>query len=38
MIWRKDLDIGVRFDPDTTIAPLTEKMLHTLSGKYYSLG
>lgn len=38
IVWRKDLDLGVRFDPDSTVAPLSERVLHALSGKYYSLG
>lgn len=38
IVWRKNLDIGVRFAPDSTVAPLSESVLHALSGKYYSLG
>ncbi|MHC1551732.1 PilZ domain-containing protein [Phyllobacterium sp. K27] len=38
IVWRKDLDVGVRFAPDASVAPLSERVLHALSGKYYSLG
>jgi PilZ domain len=38
VVWRRDTDFGVRFVPDTNIAPLSDRVLHALSGKYYSLG
>lgn len=37
IVWRKDLDLGVQFSPDSSITPLSERVLHALSGKYYSL-
>ncbi len=37
IVWRKDLDFGVRFVQDPSIVPLNDTILSTLAGKYYSL-
>ena len=37
IVWRKDMELGVRFVADAGVTPLTDTILSTLAGKYYSL-
>lgn len=37
IIWRKDAEFGVRFVQDSGVVPLSDTVLNTLAGKYYSL-
>ena len=37
IVWQREPELGVRFVQDPSVAPLDERILNTLSGKYYSL-
>ncbi|MBZ9603457.1 PilZ domain-containing protein [Phyllobacterium chamaecytisi] len=37
VVWRQDMELGVRFIEDPDVTPLTDTILRTLAGKYYSL-
>ncbi|CAN7701826.1 PilZ domain-containing protein [Phyllobacterium sp. LjRoot231] len=37
IVWRKDMELGVRFIENAGVTPLTDTILSALAGKYYSL-
>ncbi|UXN58903.1 PilZ domain-containing protein [Phyllobacterium zundukense] len=37
VVWRQGMELGVQFVDDPDVTPLTDTILRTLAGKYYSL-